>query len=203
MRQLSIYGYSGHGVLMGKWKAEWQDANKVLAFFNRNVNPAGKKYYDFVAKGIEVGRRPDLIGGGLIRSTGGWQAVKALGKNKIHLKGDERILGDRDFVIEVLKEQNERMAQRFQLREQGYDIEKAIERVSDLFSMSKQDIVQPSRQRQRVMARSVLCYWAIRELGMSGSELSKILMLGQSSVSRVVGRGEKLVNNREWRLVEL
>jgi hypothetical protein len=131
-----------------------------------------------------MGRRPDLIGGGLIRSTGGWQAVKALGSNKIHLKGDERILGDSDFVHKVLSEQNERMDQRFRIREQGYDIEKVIERVSDLFSLSKQDILNPSRQRQRVMARSVLCYWTIRELGMSGSELSHILGLNQSSVSR-------------------
>ena len=101
----------------------------------------------------------------------------------------------------VLKEQNVPMEQRFRLREQGYDIEKVIEQVSELFSLSKQDIIKPSRQRQRVMARSVLCYWAIRELGMSGSELSQILRLGQSSVSRAVGRGEKLVNERNLRLI--
>ena len=94
------------------------------------------------------------------------------------------------------------MDQRFRLREQGYDIEKVIERVSDLFSMSKPDILNPSRQRQWVMARSVLCYWAIRELGMSGSELSDVLGLNQSSVSRAVGRGEKHVNDRKLRLTE-
>jgi len=37
-------------------------------------------------------------------------------------------------------------------------------------------------------------YWTIRELGMSGAELSQMLGMGQSSVSRAVGRGEKLVN---------
>ena len=186
---------------MGKRKAEWQNVSKVLGMFNRKVHPARRQYHDFVVKGIEMGRRPELIGGGLIRSTGGWRAVMALGRNKIHLKGDERILGDSDFVLQVLKEQNERMEKRFRLREQGYDIEKVIERVSDLFSLSKQDIIKPSRQRQRVMARSVLCYWAIRELGVSGSELSQILELCQSSVSRSVGRGETLVNDRKLRLV--
>ena len=88
----------------------------------------------------------------LIRSTGGWQAVKAFRKNKIHLKGDERVLGDSDFVIHVLNEQNERMERRFRLREQGYDIEKVIDRVSELFSLSKQDIINPSRQKHRVIA---------------------------------------------------
>lgn len=203
MRQLNSYNYGGHSILMGKRKAAWQDVNKVLGMFSRKVHSARKEYYDFVKKGVELGRRPDLIGGGLVRSTGGWQAVKALGKSKIHLKGDERILGDSDFVLKVLKEQNERMEQRFRLREQGYDIERVIERVSELFSLSRQDIIRPSRQRHRSMARSVLCYWAIRELGMSGSEVSRILKLGQSSVSRAVGRGERLVTERDWSLIEV
>jgi hypothetical protein len=186
---------------VGKRKAEWQDVNKVLGMFNRKVYLARKQYHDFAVKGIAMGRRPDLIGGGLIRSAGGWQALKVLGRNKIHLKGDERILGDSDFVLEVLNQQNELMDQRFRLREQGYDIEKVIERVSDMFSLSKQDIIKPGRQRQRVMARSVLCYWANRELGISGSELSQRLGLGQSSISRAIGRGEKLVNDRKLRLI--
>jgi len=116
------------------------------------------------------------------------------------LKGDERILGDSDFVLGVLNEQNERMDRRFRLREQGYDIEKTIERVSNLFSLSKQDII--NSQRQRVIARSVLCYWGIRELGMSGSALAKMLSIGQSSVSRAFGRGEKLVNDMKLTLLD-
>jgi hypothetical protein len=30
------------------------------------------KYEDFVAAGIAAGRRPELVGGGLLRSAGGW-----------------------------------------------------------------------------------------------------------------------------------
>jgi len=44
------------------------------------------------------------------------------------------------------------MERRFRLREQGYDIEKVIDRVSELFSLSKQDIINPSRQKHRVIA---------------------------------------------------
>lgn len=33
---------------------------------------------EFVAKGVSVGKRPDLVGGGLVRSMGGWAAVEAL-----------------------------------------------------------------------------------------------------------------------------
>jgi putative transposase len=88
------------------------------------------------------------------------------------------------------------------MREKGYGIERVIERVSNLFSMSRQDIPNPSRQRQGGRARSVLCYWAIRELGMSGSELSHILWMNRSSVSRAAGRGGKQINDRKLRLIE-
>lgn len=52
------------------------------------------------------------------------------------------------------------------------------------------------------MARSVLCYWAVRELGISGSELSQMLGVGQSSVSRAFGRCEKLVNDMKLTFLE-
>ncbi len=52
---------------------------------------------------IEQGRRPELVGGGLIRSLGGWAEVKAnrLNKND-RIKSDERILGDSEFVTQVI-----------------------------------------------------------------------------------------------------
>ena len=53
-------------------------------------------------KGIADGKRPELTGGGLIRSVGGWAAAKALRRANALQKGDERILGDGDFVDTVL-----------------------------------------------------------------------------------------------------
>jgi len=47
----------------------------------------------FIKEGISLGRRPDLVGGGLVRSAGGWLAVKELRKTKGYVKGDERIPG--------------------------------------------------------------------------------------------------------------
>ena len=49
-------------------------------------------------KGVGDGGRPGLVGGGLIRSLGGWKAAKAVGGIKDRIKGDERILGDGDFI---------------------------------------------------------------------------------------------------------
>jgi hypothetical protein len=44
-----------------------------------------KGYESYVKKGIPLGRRPELAGGGLIRSLGGWDEVK-----KMRLSGQDR-----------------------------------------------------------------------------------------------------------------
>lgn len=69
-----------------------------------------------------------------------------------------------------------------------------IERVSVIFSLSKQEIMSPSQQVKRVKARSVLCYLAGMELGMNGTDMGHLLKIGQPAVSRAVGRGEKPVD---------
>lgn len=202
MKALERYGYSGHSVLMGKVKYDWQDVNKVLGLFGKKMSLARKHYCGYVQNGIDQGRQPELIGGGLIRSAGGWKAVKALDKLGVHLKGDERILGESDFVEQVLREQNERLERRYGLQAQGCDFEKVLERVADIFSLTKQQIISPSKQLHRVKARSVLCYWAVKELGMSATTIAQLLKVGQPAVSRAVMRGEKLAFDMKLSLGE-
>jgi hypothetical protein len=56
--------------------------------------------------GIALEKRPELTGGGLIRSLGGWGQAKALWKTGTRLKSDERILGESGFVEQVLSAVN-------------------------------------------------------------------------------------------------
>ncbi len=68
-----------------------------------------KSYKEFVKKGIALGKRPDLTGGGLIRSMGGWSIVKAMRNSGIKEESDERILGSGEFVSEVTKHAEEKV----------------------------------------------------------------------------------------------
>ena len=93
LEELDRYGYSGHSCLMGNSRNDWQKNESVLKLFGKRHGLARRTYRSFVEKGVGQGRRPDLIGGGLFRSAGGWQAVEALRKAGIHPKSDERMLG--------------------------------------------------------------------------------------------------------------
>ena len=57
------------------------------------------------------------------------------------------------------------------------------------------------RRKIQVAARSLLCYWAMRKLGLTAIELANRLGLKQSAVSYAVVRGEKMAKERNYNLV--
>ena len=201
-KDLAGYPYGGHSAILGKLKRDFQDVDCVLQLFGDKVTEARRNYREYVRKRIELGRRPELVGGGLLRSSGGWRVLKAMSKARIHLKGDERILGDSDFVEEVLAEQKEQFERRYWLKAQGYDIDQVVQKVAAVFDIEPGEIWKPGNQPLRVKARSLVCYWSVRELGMSGTSVGKLLGLGQSAVSRAVVRGEKLTQDMDLSLVK-
>lgn len=200
--ELKHFPYCGHGVLLGKRHNDWQNTDYVWSQFGKSPSRARRLYHEFVKKGIRDGRRPDLVGGGLIRSLGGWSAVKALRGRSERIKGDERILGDGGFVEDALKTCQERLERRYRYQAMGYDFGRLVDRVAGLLHIDRDKVTRPGRYPETVEARSVLCYWAARELGVSTLELSKRLGISQPTASQSVKRGEKLVADRHLKLID-
>ena len=201
LKELARYSYCGHSALMGKQKREWQDINYILGFFGKRVGEARKGYVSYVKKGISLGRRPELVGGGLIRSLGGWDEVKKMRlRGQYRIKSDQRILGESDFVREVLSESEDQFSRKYKLKNLGYDIEKVIERVCELLQMEKDYIIGKGRQNERVMARDLVCYWGVVELGMSKVDMARRFNITPAAVSYSVQRGEKMVKKEGYQL---
>lgn len=200
LKDMESYPYSGHSRLMGYFEDEWQETDQVLLHFGKRVTFARKKYSAFVKEGIPQGRKPELTGGGLVRSAGGWQQLKMLRKMQVRIKSDERILGDADFVDSVIREAEEELEQGYKYKIKGYDFDMTLQRVVDLFEMEPNDIMGAVKQPMRVQARSLLCYWTVRKLGMSTVSVASKLGITQSAVSRSVLRGERLAVKRGYQL---
>jgi putative transposase len=109
-----------------------------------------------VKNGIKEGQKPEWVGGGLIRSLGGWSVVKSLGGMSERIKGDERILGDGSFVEEVLTGSQERLARRYSYHSKGYDFNWLVDRVAELLHVNRDKVTRPSRYPDTVEARSAL-----------------------------------------------
>lgn len=202
MQSLDKYLWSGHGGLMGNRPHDWQNADYILALFADSKKLARKRYRSFVEEGISSGSRPDLIGGGLLRSAGGWRGLEEFRKAGIRVKGDERILGDSDFTESVLKENEEQLDRKYWLQSQGYNFERVVDLVAEVLSMAPGEIVSRGKSAKTVWGRSLLCYWANRELGMTTIEIAKRLHLCQSTVSRASARGEKLAKENNFTLTK-
>ena len=127
-----------------------------------------------------------------MRSSGGWGVLKSMQRMRVHLKGDERILGDSDFVESVLKKADEVMERKYRLQALGYDFDKVLDRVAAHFQLKPAEILLPTKQRHRVMARSLLCFWTVRELKLSSIAVADRMGITQPAVSRLAQRGEKL-----------
>jgi putative transposase len=199
--ELGHYPYSGHSVLMGKIKMDWQETAGVLGFFGEKTGSARRAYKEYVEKGIGQGRRDDLTGGGLIRSAGGWEGVKALKKEKVYQRSDERILGDGEFVGSVLAAAEEDMQKRYWLRAHGYDLEKVRLRVSAVLGVEVGAVWMKGRYRHVVEARSLFCYWAVRELGVAMALLAGKLGISIPAVSKSVLRGQRIAEERGYSLL--
>ena len=200
---LNSYSYCGHSVLMGKKKRPWQDIGYVLSFFGKSLRDARKRYLQYVESGIEQGRRPELVGGGLIRSLGGWRAVKnARFSGQDRMKGDHRILGDSAFVMEVLAEAEEKFERFYELKSKGYALDTIEQKVCRIFDVEPNEIYSKSRQKTRAEARGLYCYWAVVELGYALADLARILGMTGQGVGYAVRRGERIAKENNYRLID-
>ena len=202
LEELNRYAYSGQSVLMGNRQRAWQDTDYVLKYFGRQRDYARGQYEAFMAAGLHQGRREELSGGGLIRSLGGWKAIKAGDLKGTFIKSDERILGDNDFVEEILSGAEEKYERKYAIRRQGYDLDKVARRVAELCAVSVEDIYSRQKHPLKVKARSLFCYWASYELGITHAELSKRIGISAPGVGYSAERGRIIAHENGYQLLD-
>lgn len=199
--ELDEYKWSGHSTLVGINKTEWQSTGAILERFAEKKSEAIKKYREFIKDGQNIGKREDLIGGGLRRSAGGWEGVLELKRHNERWRGDERILGDGDFVSRVLKLSEETIERKERLKRAGWNLEKVVGKICNLFSIDKADLYRRSRLSKISQARELLTYWGKKELGISGKQLSTYLGVSKAAITKSIRRGEQLAMDSNLKLI--
>jgi REP element-mobilizing transposase RayT/predicted DNA-binding protein (UPF0251 family) len=186
MGELDRYAWCGHSAVMGQKRLDWQDVEYVLEGFGKTQNEARVAYQEFVQKGIAQGRRPDLVGGGLIRSMGGWSAVKALRASGGEEKGDERVLGSGDFVEALLQEADERIKRQLPLNERIEEARRRVVAVCRAEGVAENTLTSGSRRRRVSSVRRLLAMQLTGELGLSLAETARQLGVSTSAVWRIL-----------------
>ena len=166
----------------------------VLLHFGDTLKVARRRYRQFVKNGIAQGTRPDLQGGGLVRSAGG-DKRGLLGRKKEERElGDARILGSGDFVGKVLAESNEIYEMKARNR---ISLDDLILKVAANVDLDMEDLKSLKRNRKVSYARTVISYLAVNQLRCSASEVARKLRISGMGVGKCVERGKKTLDRAE------
>ncbi len=192
LRTLDRYPWSGHSALVGTVPRPWQATGEVLGRFARRVRRARRAYHAFVAAGLAQGRRPELQGGGLLRSQGGWLAVAALRRGREAYLGDERVLGSREFV-ERLRRSVEAASRAAPRR---LPLDTLVARVCRAVGIRPQQLAAGSRRSAASRGRDGIAYLWVEVLGHPGRPLAPLLGVRPQAVYQAVTRGREA--RGEW-----
>lgn len=189
LAELDRYPWCGHSGLMGNISRPWQAVKETLGHFGGKPGRAGDAYRQYMAEagGKEEGKR--FLGGGLIRSAGGWEAVKALGKAGDQWAGDERILGEGDFVEEMLRHSEIRARRRERWAREGWNYNKVVDYVSRRTGVEAEKIAIKGKGKAGGEARALVAYLCRQILGMRVTEIGEQLGVGQPAASQLIAKG--------------
>jgi putative transposase len=183
MRELDHYKWSGHAVLIGNQTLPGQEIHEALAHFGENLSISRRRYRKFVMDGISLGRRDELVGGGLRRS----REVVGPDQTQTH---DQRVLGSGAFVT-WLRNDNELIDRLPAVK----SLAEVIEHVVRIFGIRPDDLNKRNRSKLFADARGAICYLAVTEMGLNGAEAARSLNITRAGVSIAAKRGQVLVQN--------
>ena len=190
LKDLSQYPWTGHAVIMGKVKRAWQDKQAVLGYFGKREREAIRGYEEFLKEGVSQGKRAELVGGGLIRSVGGWSQVLALRRKGVVQTFDERILGSGEYVERVLSEAGEKEKNTLRLVSKKYDLSSIAKMVNAKECIEEAALRSGNRRKEVVRVRRIFCQLTVKKLGFSGADVARYLGVTTSAVNRIANSEE-------------
>jgi REP-associated tyrosine transposase len=199
LKGLARYPYCGRTVLLGEREYAWQETDAVLGRFATDRRRARHRYATFVAEGVQQGRRPDLQGGGLVRSAGGWEAVQELRRGREQYTADERILGGSEFVEQIRKEVEGEEDRKARVRRVEITLEEVVEKVCQAEGVRPQAVAGGGRRPVLCRVREGVAYLWIEWLGRSGPLIARVLGVQPEAVYRIAQRGQQ--DAEQWQRI--
>jgi REP element-mobilizing transposase RayT len=195
LEELDHYRWSGHSVLIGKGRNDWQERGYVLGQFGKGQREAIRAYRRFMEEGKNAGRRPELVGGGLIRSLGGWSKVLSLRARGEQEEYDARILGGGDFVHAILKEADENLVRQMKSRREKVYMDEVIRRMCKGAKVGEEELRGGGQRKEVSALRARIAHVLCREMGISMAEAARKLGVGTTAIAMAIRKKEQEKKN--------
>lgn len=180
LEALATFPWCGHGELLGLASRPIIQVEEVLSHFGSGRRAARQSYAAFMAEGVQGRPLRNLSSGGKRTST-------IFDPSLTEDAGfDERVLGGGRFVEQVLGTPGSDSTPALSLAD-------LMQRMATRFQVPLAALGQPSKERNLVRAKAVICHLATRMLGMKGVEVAAELGYTSAAVSQAAKRGEALL----------
>jgi REP element-mobilizing transposase RayT len=191
LRELDVFPWSGHAVLLGRREASWQDTETVLSQFGRTRASAVRAYREFVSEGMSQGRRPELGGAGRSDGDGEQEVVASRKRGEGGMRSDARVLGSERFRVEIEEVTERQEKRRPDPRDVQPELQELLGRVCRARDVRVEDLRGPGRERHLTEVRAQLAREAVRELGIPAIAVARFLSVSSAAVSQMVIRAGK------------
>jgi hypothetical protein len=176
---------------MGRDHNDWQETAYVLSLFGASKRKAMGAYGRFIEEGKGIGRRPELVGGGLIRSLGGWSKVISLRGRGEKEEYDSRVLGSGEFVERVLREADENLARQIRHKPRKSAMKEVVEKMCAEAGVEVEELSRGNQRRRVAEVRAKVAYELNRKMGISMAEIARHLGVGASAIAMAIRKEER------------
>jgi putative transposase len=183
LRELEKYPWSGHAILMGTERNNWQEKEYILRRFHRERAAAVRAYARFVAEGEDHGRRPEFTED---RKHGGWSRVLTLRKDGRRLEQGGRVLGNEDFLSKILREADNRLRRQLPAGKGHNVIHRVIREMCDDEGVNEQELRHGGQRKKVSRLRARIAWRLSRDLGISMAEIARQLGVSTSGIANAI-----------------
>ncbi len=176
LETLDSYPWCGHSVLMQRNELSGQETAVILSRFGKTKTAAIKRYRLFINDGIAMGRRNNLVGGGLLQAGEPFDGELR----------DSRVLGSGDFVGNILQQTEESCCL------QPKFLDQIVASVLTLLEIPQEELMSRKRSLALAYARGIICHIAFLS-GYRGIDIARRLNISGSGVTVAAQRGKELV----------
>jgi hypothetical protein len=199
---LDRYRWTGHAVLLGHRRFPAQDVDFILSQFGHTTREARRGYKQFILDGCNAGNIPDLEGGGLRRSAGGWEFVRKLGRGREKWAFDERVLGGPAFVEEILAHHQGVFTPR-RTPPNPTLVRKLCAELARRWDVGTAEIASSSRRHNAVIARALVAFISVHRYGLTQSAVAELLHVSKQTISRGLTLAERILPLVEQEITDL
>ena len=190
--ELEGFRWCGHAALTGRRLNDWQETRYILQRFGEERRKAIRDYRKFVEEGMKQGRRLDLVGGGLIRSLGGWSQVLSPRDVKGKMRHDTRILGGDNFVKDILREADRKLRRQLKLGDRKKAIDQVIKTMCEEEGIQEAELRNGGQRRIVSRLRTRVAHHLNRELGIPMAEIARHVGVCASAVVKAIQKAESI-----------